>query len=290
MVRRSAFRSTVLALALCAARVASADPITFTGNVANDFNPTTNTGVQVTPIDSDPTGNIFQFPEMTNAGFINGYAIKDVRMEYNAKTDTMSVGLNTYSIAGSAVGNGGQAMDNILMNTYHGVDPANIGGDKSITVGFYGNNPSSPNAPGSAVFVAGVPADKTLAGDNGLDKFTVASWKGSPNGIQANYGAVLTNNLGALAFNPDASHPNFEFTIANFSKISSTVDPTKGFWFKVYAGSGQDNPIGEEAGQGFYKVPGFPQQQQIPEPTTWLAWSLVGAGGAAFRLRRRATA
>jgi hypothetical protein len=94
----------------------------------------------------------------------------------------------------------------------------------------------------------------------------------------------LTNNLGNLAFDPSAAHPGFEFTIKNFSKISPTLDPTKGFWIQAYAGSPNDNPIGEES-TDFIKIPAF-APQTIPEPTTWLAWSLV-AGAAGYRLRRR---
>jgi hypothetical protein len=106
----------------------------------------------------------------------------------------------------------------------------------------------------------------------------------SGQGLQNNYGSILTNNLGALAYDPSAAHPNFEFTIKNFSQLSSTINPYSGFWIKLYAGSGQDGPIGEEA-SGFLFVPGFPEPQNIPEPTTWLAWTLVG-GGAVWRLRR----
>ncbi|MHC5539874.1 hypothetical protein ACYOEI_16770, partial [Singulisphaera rosea] len=135
------------------------------------------------------------------------------------------------------------------------------------------------------IAVAGVPADKSVANPAGLDGFTVASYAGTANqGIQYNYGSGLSSNQGALAFDPSASHPGFEFTVNNFSKISPSLDPTQGFWIQVYAGSAQDGPIGEEA-SGFLHVPSF-SQQNVPEPATWLAWSLI-AGGAATRLRRR---
>lgn len=284
MVRRNAFRLTLVTLALLGARTASADPINFTGFVQNDF-PTSNTSLFTQPVDAHPTDTIAQLDQMTNAGIINGYAVKDARFGYDEKTDTLYVGLNTYSIAGSAVGNGGQAMDDIL--TAHGTnafqDPAHIGGDKSITVGFAALNPGNDKTPGTIEAVAGVPSVKTAA-DTGLDHFTVASYANNINqGIQNQYGATLTNNLGALAFDPSAAHPNFEFSIANFSTIPG-IDPTKGFWVKLYLGSAQDGPIGEES-TAFFRVPKF-APQFIPEPTTWLAWSLV-AGVGAFRLRGR---
>ncbi len=283
MVRRNAFRCMLVTVALLGGRIASADPITFTGNVATDFS-ATNPGVNISAVDSDPLNTIYQLPQMTSQGYINGYAIKDIRTFYDFTTDKLYVGVNTWSIAGSAVGAGGSAMDTILAQ-HGGSDPASLGGDKSITLAFVGSSPSNTSTPGQPIIVAGVPADKSTASSTGLDGFTVASYKGlTSQGIQYNYGTILPSNQGSLAFDPSAAHPNFEFTINNFSKISSTLDPTKGFWIQAYAGSAQDGPIGEEV-TGLIKIPAF-QNQNIPEPTTWLAWTLV-LGGSLRQLRRR---
>jgi hypothetical protein len=193
--------------------------------------------------------------------------------------------LNFYSIAGSAVGNGGAVYENQLLKA-GGKDEANLGGEKSISVLFAGTNPSNVSSHGALVAIAGVPSDKATGGP-GIDGFTVAKYKGLTDAnMQNNYGATLTNNLGALAFNPSAAHPGFEFTVKNFSKISPTLDPSQGFWVKVYAGSPADNPIGEEK-SGFIHIPApSPEKITTPEPTTWLAWSLF-LGAAAYRLRRR---
>lgn len=283
MVRRNAFRWTLATLALLGARTVSAGPINFTGNVAADFDKNVDPNVSVISVDTDPTNRIFQLPEMTSHGFINGYAIKDIRESYDKATDTLYVGLNTYSIAGSAVGAGGSAMQAIL-TSHGGVDPAHIGGRKSITVGFAGINPNDAGQPGTMIAVAGVPSDKSVGG-TGIDGFTVAHYKGmTTQGIQNNYGSILTNNVGNLAFDPSAAHPGFEFTIKNFSKISPSLDPHQGFWIQAYAGSPDDNPIGEEK-TGFIRVPAL-EEFHIPEPTTWLAWSLVAGAAAAYRLRR----
>jgi hypothetical protein len=135
--------------------------------------------------------------------------------------------------------------------------------------------------------VAGVPSDKSTGGP-GIDGFTVAAYKAG-GGIQNSYGATLTNNLGNLAFDPSAAHPGFEFTIQNFSKISpNLLNPKEGFWISAYAGSGQDNPIGEERIANI-KIPAF-SPETIPEPTTWLAWTVVTATAGAVRLRRRSKA
>src|SRR5262249_4566194 len=86
-----------------AAGAAAADPITFTGNVANDFNPA-NRGVYVVPV-SDSPSSVGPASWMTAAGFNSGWAIKDIRLSYDAKSDTLSVGVNTWGIAGDADGN-----------------------------------------------------------------------------------------------------------------------------------------------------------------------------------------
>ncbi|MHC5540847.1 hypothetical protein ACYOEI_21710, partial [Singulisphaera rosea] len=113
MVHRHSFRWTLLTLAMIGATTASADAINFTGNVESDFSKT-NPNVATVGVDSDPLNTIFQPAGMTSAGLINGYAIKDIRFAYDSKSDTMYVGVNTYSIAGSAVGSGGPAWQQTL--------------------------------------------------------------------------------------------------------------------------------------------------------------------------------
>lgn len=288
-MRRNAFRLTLVTVVMLGGRFASADPINFTtGNAEVDM-PSSNKYVNVTNVDGNPLNTIFQMPEMTSNGnnLINGYAIKDVRTYYDFNTDKLYVGINAYSIAGTAVGADGAqgaAMDQVLAS-HGGSDPANLGGDKSITLAFIGTSPNDLNQPGQTVMVAGVPADKSAANPNGTDGFTIAAAKGNSNLIQYNYGSILTNNQGNLAFNPSSAHPDFEFSISNFSKISPSLDPTKGFFIQVYAGSAQDGPIGEEA-TGTFRIPAFQPQNTVPEPTTWLAWTVV-VGGSLHQLRRR---
>jgi len=89
-----------------------------------------------------------------------------------------------------------------------------------------------------------------------------------------------------LAYDPTAAHPQLEFTIKNFSQIPG-LDPSNGFWIEMYAGSAVDS-VGE-AGLAWTKVPVTAAQvipNNNPEPTTWLAWTLV-IGAAACRFRGR---
>jgi hypothetical protein len=287
MVSRNALRLTLATLTLLAARSVSAGPISFTGDAEKDFNPTADQSIKVIQIDPDPLNRIIQLPQMTSQGIINGYAIKDIRLQYDEKTDVLSVGMNSYSIAGSAIGNGGAEMAKALTAS-GGVDPAHLGGSKSITMAFAGTDLNNTKQAGTPVFVAGVPADKSSAGP-GIDGFNVAQYKASTAGIQSSYGATMTQHLGTLAFDPSPNHPDFEFTIKNFSKISpNVIDPKSGFWIQAFAGSPNDNPIGEEF-TSFIRVPAF-QPETIPEPTTWLAWSVALTAAGAVRLGRRSKA
>ncbi|WP_406695364.1 hypothetical protein V5E97_30505 [Singulisphaera sp. Ch08] len=284
MVSRNALRWTLATLALLGASSVSAGPINFTGFVENDFN-SEDDSVKVIQGAPDPLNRIVQMPEMTAQGIINGYALKDMRLSYDYQSDRLYVGLNTYSIAGNAIGNGGADLANRL-NQLGGVDPANLGGNKSITVGIAGKNLNDSLKPGSTVLLAGVPADKAYAG-SGLNGFTVTSYV-NRGGIQNSYGSQLPNHQGTLAFSPSAAHPGFEFTIENFSKISpNLLDPAQGFWIRAYLGSPNDNPIGEES-TAYMFVPSF--GPQVPEPATLLSWTVVAAAAGALRLRRRRVA
>ena len=211
MVRHIAFRWTLATLAVLGARVASADPISFTGTVAQDFSPS-NPSVHIAGADElfddpNPLNRIYQLPEMTAQGLINGWAIKDIRTSYDAASDTLSVGLNTFSIAGRAVGAGAADIE-ALVAQHGGIDPPQLGGRKSITVAFAPNNPDGSLMPGEPVIVAGVPAEKSAAGP-GIDGFTVARYKGLvTQGIANNYGKPLPGNLARWPTTPPRITPD----------------------------------------------------------------------------------
>ena len=278
-LRRMRHWATALGLVGAAGSVASANPITFTGNVAADMTPSTTNHIFVEPGNA-PDG-VGQATWMTQAGWITGWNIKDIRFAYDKTSDTMQVGINTYSIAGNSSGNGTPGIVDPRQTAVGGVDPAHIGGQGSISVAFAGDG-ASQSVMGNPVIVAGVPADKSHAGP-GVDGFNVASYSPSNSGVAYSYGANLPGQQGALAFDPTAAHPNFEFSITNFSKIPG-LDPATGFWIKAYAGSPNDVIAGEST-IGWLRIPAIAAQQTVPEPATIAAWTLL-VGGAALGLRR----
>lgn len=274
----------------------SYDGYTFTGNAEKDLpNPAVGTTNGVTVIGNDPIGNgspyhVYQDPTITAAGRISGWNIKDVRLSYDAKTDTEHVAVNTFGIAGDADGNGIQgAMDPKLKGS-GGIENPNLGGRESIAVRFNFSGDKSQDV------IAGVPADKSpygpggaYAGLAGTDGFLVAQVKsGNDKGISANFGTPLFANSGNLLFDPSAAHPSFEFTIKNFSKLPG-YNPATGFQVSAFAGSPDDIIAGEDTTRFTQVSPEVvicTGPQCIPEPASILGWSVLAAVGA-WRVGRR---
>ncbi len=292
---------TVLVLLV---RTAAADPITFTGNVPADFGYTvtngvpsssTNSAVDIIQHSTSPV-HIAQPAWMTSAGLVSGWNINNIAVAYNSQNDTLYVGVNTFGIAGNVDGNGTPGTPNPQLTAAGGSDPANFGGDKSMAVGIAPLNGSTFNAsnPPAPTIVAGVPGDKSQVGP-GVDGFNVATYAPRGSSLGPNYDLVTSfgstiaaANVGAaggsnLAFDPSAAHPGFEFSIANFSKLLG-YDPLKGFVLSTQDGSINSIVTGKDYVPSTLVT--FPQAQNLPEPTTWLAWALM-AGGVGWRYRRR---
>lgn len=316
MVRHSDFRWLVALLALgWAGRPASADAITpavgfvsgtavspvfATGDAEKDMPASSS----VTVVPGQAMDAVAQPAWMTQAGLVNGYVMKDIRLSYDQKTDSLSVGVNFYGIAGNTDGSK-DGSTNPLTTAAGGSNPPHIGGDKSISVAFTPVTAAGTSA--DPVVVAGVPAIKAGSPLGSLDGFNVATVNTNllhSSGIAQAYGTTLTNNLGSLAYDPSAAHPDLEFTVKNFSKIPGLNALTKGFYISAYAGTGTTIIVGKSAitdtligplpqsgllAPGNLNAPGSvnpPIPAATPEPTTILAWGLV-AGFAGIRVRRR---
>jgi hypothetical protein len=300
MIRRNLLGLGLATLSLFLGRPSTAATIAtnpfLTGNVATDFSKLPS--VHVTPVMSNPT-NLGEAAFIPAGGSVSGWAIKSIDTSYNASTDTLYVGLDTFknakgiqAIVGDADGNGivgGTNGASPQMKAAGGVENTGIGGFESVAVAFAPNASNGKTGPGAPTIIAGVPADKSTAG-SGIDGFTVSNYKGLNLGLGYNFGSQtkLGASAGSLAFDPSSAHPGFEFTINKFSTLLGG-SPSKGFWISAYAGSPTDVVAGE-ASLGWTKVagnPGVPAQQQVPEPATWLAWSLLGSGLVAYRVRSR---
>jgi hypothetical protein len=273
---------------------AAADPITLTGNVANDF--TTSNGSVEVPIGQTING-VFQYtsgPDWVGVqqtvpnALPSGAFMQNIWFNYNPTTDTMSVGLQGFTnangreILGDMSGNPNAALDS---NSNPALGPVSSAsntflGTKSIAFTFA---PATLNASGQSVMgtptiIAGIPAIKP---STATPDFMVAHYSANSSGIPFSFGQQIAN-AGSLAFNTTAATPDFEFTIKNFSQITG-INPANGFFVQ-----GFDGMAGSSAGKSqFLDLETPPVPQNItPEPTTWLGWMLL-AGGAGWRYRRR---
>jgi hypothetical protein len=284
-----AWAFAVLTLTLAGPNGALADPISLTGNVAADF--TTANGSIKSPIDQGP--GVIAGPTGSNAGELPaGVFIQNIWLNYNAATDTMYVGIQGYQnvngkeeIFGDDSGNLNPAQD----------ESPNFTGDKSFAVAFapVTHSANGSTEAGSGGIIAGIPQDKSNLPTNTIDGFTVAQYNGSSL-LASGFGQQLAN-AGNLAFNPSAAHPDAEFTINNFSKISG-INPANGIALQVYAAdptAAPDPVTGTQTEDGPVQTSWIylpaPQGIHTPEPTTWVAWLLM-AGGAGWQYRRRRTA
>lgn len=258
--------------------------INFTGNVVKDFSSDPNAEViQVNP-SADSLG---QWPAQTGNGtWVSGFNIKDIYLSYDSTTGTLSVGINNWANASGQIAPFGQSNGDPT-GTAQPYDPAHLGygtagSDKSIALAFAPVNASNPSSPGTPVVIAGVPADKSKNGP-GIDGFTVStvSTAQASGGLGYMFGTNLASNQGNLAFDPTPAHPQLEFTIKNFNQLINTSD---GFWIEGFAGSSVDRYAGQ-SNLVWTKIPAF-GDQTVPEPTTWLAWSLA-SGMVAWQLRKR---
>ncbi len=246
---------------LLIAGLASAQVITFTGDVATDF-----AGAQIT---LDPGGMDVGIPANLAAaipGVVSGWDINSVAFSYHDDSDTLFVGIDTFGIAGDADGNGDGGVTDPSITANGGIDSANFGGTESFTFGM------DLNSDGIIDFVAGVPAGADLSG------FTVAVFDGTVafpgqavlSDPYNRFGATLPANVGPIPAMPVAGAGDIEFTIPNFSAITAMFGvPTESIGLHVFMGSLEDDGIGEDFLPALVVLEVAPPEC-FPIPNNWL--------------------
>jgi len=228
-----------LLVALCMVVPAMAFVPTFTGDAEVDF-----PGVPGVLIIHD-SGNPTDVPnEITAGSNPSGWDMRDLRLAYDAATDTLYVAVNSYGIVGDTDGDGnpGASSDNAF------IDVPDLSGSESVCVYFdLDMLPATFDNDDSWDVIAGVPGGLDITG------FRIHGWNHaiafSP---PSNFDPA--NPLGHVAIapvNPSSSSPDFEFAIANFSDLMPDAglgpdsDPGS-FRVGAFMGSQTDGAIGED--------------------------------------------
>jgi hypothetical protein len=207
----------VLTLALFAVLPATAQIISFTGNVEDDF-ASTNPNVLIIgdPGNTEPPAQ----PEINADGVQSGWDIKDIRLCYDPDNDVMYVGVNSFGIVGDVDGNGDP---NEATNPYEYLDMSLLGGWETVAVYFdLDMQPDPFDNNDSWDLIAGVGFDFSL-----LD-WKVCAWNHDTEfDPSLNFGTPLPDHTGTRGPSPQVvsgiNNPDFEFSITNWSLLPTTL-------------------------------------------------------------------
>jgi hypothetical protein len=267
----------VLALVLVGPVPALAQP-PLNGNVDLDF-----TGPDIVVI-PDPSGIGDVGMPGTPPG-VSGWDMGNVTLFYHEGTDTMYVGINVQTILGDADGDGNPSATSPYLSGYgdNCTDVANLGGSESASVFF------DLNQDGTWDVIAGISGLTDYSGFS-VNRVTY------PFSAPYSFGAALASHKGSKSPNPDAAHPDLEFTIINWSDLPDDLELTDyspGFCVGARLGSGDDCPIGEDS-LGPYCIAEEPEVGGTAFPVDKLGllapWAvLLGCAGllTLFMIRRR---
>ncbi|HUW67895.1 MAG TPA: SdrD B-like domain-containing protein, partial [Candidatus Nanoarchaeia archaeon] len=220
----------ILALLMMILPTVGASPV-FTGDVPTDFAVTN--AVTITDQGFIDVG----VPDAAPSGTISGNDMENLSIFYDATTDILYVGINTYTIAGDVDNDGDGGTTSVWLSILGGVDIADFGGTESFSLLL------DIDEDGTFDVIAGVSGSTDTAG------FSVNVFTGTPYAPAFAYGTPLLSHTGSLFGSPDATAPDVEFTILNFSTlpISSGIDPDSlSFGVNAFVGSFSDDGIGED--------------------------------------------
>lgn len=254
---------------------------TFSGNAQADFagqpalvmvdSPANDVGMpsQVTFISNGVTTTIQAFAP----GSLTGWNILTGFVEYDAGTDMLYVGVVCATICGDADGNGDAGTTGDILGKpvteggLGGQDIADLGEGESFAMLIDTNND-----PSSYEVVAGVKESSSIVSPGVYNFLGLADTAGDALNEQ-DWDAALPNPL-VFFGSPNASAPDLEFTIANFSTLPGFENGNvpQNISIIMAIGSFVDDGIGEDALTGSLEVlptptPETPTATQVITPT-----------------------
>jgi hypothetical protein len=180
---------------------------------------------------TDPSGDV-GLPNNAPQGTSSGWDITGLELTYDEATDTMRVRINVGAILGDADGDGNPGVASPWLAANGGFDIPSLGSSETAAVFF------DLDEDGDYDVIAGISGSTDYYG------FSVNEFSGSfcP---PYNFGTPLPGNTGSISPNPNATNPDLEFTIVNWSTLPDH-DGSPGFCVGAFLGSQQDDGIGED--------------------------------------------
>ena len=158
-----------------------------------------------------------------------------------------------------------------------GIDNPNLGGHKSMTVAFAPDDPHDPSLPGHARRRRG---RSRRQGDRRAGHSTASPsppTRAPTSASSTTSATTLTDQPRDARLRPLGAAPGLRVHDQELQQDPRPRTRPRASGSQAYAGS-PDDVIAGEAALGLTRIPAI-SEQNIPEPATLLAWSLV-AGGA----------
>jgi len=210
---------------------------TFTGDAAADF-----TGPNAIKINdrADPDVGM---PQAFTDTVISGFDMQAFYLEYDAESDTMYVGIDCFTICGDSDGDGDPGGTSSTLAGLGGEDIPDFGPGESFGLLIDTDNDYTATS-GDFDVVIGVRDDDTLA-QIGAFAYTGLIGEEMVNEV---WGNPLPNVV-TLFQSPNATAPDLEFTIANFSTLPGFTPGQPPLLYQLHLGMGAlgiDDGIGED--------------------------------------------
>jgi len=210
--------------------VALAQPA-FTGEASSDF--LLSGAICLQDSSGKDVGLSAAFPQ----GSTSGWDVKAICFYYDMPADVMYVGVDFYGIAGDADGDGDPGRTSTILENLSAVDEPDLKGTEALVLLL------DTDLDGKYDLAVGVNGTTDLSG------FGTYHFVGRKNTPAFGFGQRLSPDPATLYASPDASKPDLEFTISQFSElpgISFTQGGSLSFGFEFFAGSFSDGGIGED--------------------------------------------
>ncbi len=244
-------RGLILYFALFLSAGLCSAAITFTGDVSVDFD---QNSIVVT--DQNGENDVCKPYGITSTG----WDFYSVYFHYDRTEDRLYIGLDFNGrICGDADGDGDPSNTGSTLFGYGGTDVANLGTDECVCIYF------DTNRRGGYDVICGIPRYGAYS------DYRVCYSQSDPNGNPSNsFGNQISTASASYAYSycPDASHPDFECTIDNFSQLpyfnfNPATDEVV-FRMGAYAGSWTDDGIGRDIISNSKRTVTFYAETTIP--------------------------